>query len=351
MRDAALTALLREATAGPGLVVLDENHSDSLPPPPAGEWRAASNRCDVAHAARTAGWNCACNDFDFNAVAPLRQALYRISKEKRVAEHVLESLWEKLEVGGELCLTGYKQEGVKTLASRAATAWQTTAALERGDGGLHLYRLRKHAPSVESLADGAYHRLREIGEWQGTPLWSKPGIFAWDRIDDGSRLLLEQLPHTLQGLDLAECSGLDLGCGYGLLALALAQAGCARVIATDNNAAAIAATSHNLQQVSVRDGVQVVLDDCAGSIRERVDLLLCNPPFHQGFAVEGSLTDRFLAAAKRLLKPKAQALFVVNAFIPLERKAQEHFARVETLANDRRFKVLRLTLEQTRKAR
>jgi 16S rRNA (guanine1207-N2)-methyltransferase len=342
MRDAILAALLRNASAGSGLAVLDENLSGILPLPPSAEWRALSNRFDVAAAAQASGWNCACNDFDFSETPPLRQAVYRISKEKRVAEHVLQSLWDKLEIDGELRLAGYKQEGVKTLASRAAQAWQSTAELERGDAGLHVYRLRKAAEPSARLSDIDYHALSIIGEWEGLLLWSKHGIFAWDRIDDGSRLLLEQLPVVLAGRGAAALSALDIGCGYGLLALALGKAGIGRVIATDNNAAAIRAATHNLEQHAPEGSFQVVLDDCGGTLKDRVDLILCNPPFHQGFAVESSLTDRFLAAAKRLLKPNGQALFVVNAFIPLERKAAEVFDEVTTLANDRRFKVLRL---------
>jgi 16S rRNA (guanine1207-N2)-methyltransferase len=348
MRDATLSALLSVADAkGHGLVVLDENQNAGLPPPPSAHWQALSNRSDVAQAARTAGWQCDCNDFDFTEVPPLRQALYRVSKEKRVAEHVLQSLWDRLELNGELHLAGYKQEGVKTLASRAATAWHSTAELERGDGGLHLYRLRKTTDKAERLTQANYHALSLIGEWEGLLLWSKHGIFAWDRIDDGSRLLLEQLPGILAGRDAASLSALDLGCGYGLLALALGKAGIGRVIATDNNATAINATTHNLEQNAPPESFQVVLDDCASTLKERVDLILCNPPFHQGFAVESTLTDRFLATTKRLLKPNGQALFVVNAFIPLERKAAEIFGEVTTLAKDRRFKVLRLAPGKT----
>jgi 16S rRNA (guanine1207-N2)-methyltransferase len=343
MRDAILAALLRGAAAGPGLAVLDENLTGAPPPPPSADWRALSNRFDVAAAAQAAGWNCACNDFDFSETPPLRQGVYRISKEKRVAEHVLQSLWDKLETNGELLLAGYKQEGVKTLASRAAQAWQSTAELERGDGGLHLYRLRKSAEPLARLSDTDYHALSRIGEWNGLPLSSKHGIFAWNRIDDGSRLLLEQLPGVLAGRDAAALSALDIGCGYGLLALALGQAGFSRVVATDNNAAAIRAARHNLEQHAPHGSFQVVLDDCGGTLRDRVDLILCNPPFHQGFAVDSTLTERFLAAVRRLLKPNGQALLVVNAFIPLERKAADLFSEVATLVNDRRFKVLRLS--------
>ena len=85
---------------------------------------------------------------------------------------------------------------------------------------------------------------------------------------------------------------------------------------------------------------EAILDDCAGQLEGSFDLIVCNPPFHQGFEVEGDLTDRFLAAANRLLEPSGKAVFVVNAFISLEKKAASYFQQVDTLANNRSFKVI-----------
>lgn len=325
------------------LLVLDEN-SGPVPPAPAGTGLALSNRLDVHQTALAAGWQSHFSDFDFvelEAGAHIR-ACYRISKEKRVVEHVLQSLWQALPVGGQLCMAGYKNEGIKTFAKRLQAAADCEVELQRGEQQLHLYRFTKGQAPFTPLNDSDYHALQPIGEWQGCAVWSKPGIFAWDRFDAGSLFLLETLQSQRAGKS-APASGLDLGCGYGLLALALLQLGCKRVIATDNNAAALRACAHNLQTAAAGKEVEVVPADCAAGIDTQVDLLLCNPPFHQGFAVEQRLTERFLQATKRLVARRGEALFVVNSFIPLERKAAELFACVETLADNRSYKVIRLT--------
>ncbi|MCV6626215.1 MAG: class I SAM-dependent methyltransferase, partial [Cellvibrionaceae bacterium] len=116
--------------------------------------------------------------------------------------------------------------------------------------------------------------------------------------------------------------------------------------ATDNNAAALASCEHNLQQLKalrpkLETGVSAA--DCADRIEQRFDLIVCNPPFHQGFNVDNSLTDKFLNAAKNHLNQNGQAYFVVNSFIGIEKKAQQIFKRVETLANNKQFKVLRFS--------
>jgi 16S rRNA (guanine1207-N2)-methyltransferase len=78
------------------------------------------------------------------------------------------------------------------------------------------------------------------------------------------------------------------------------------------------------------------------------NLILCNPPFHQGFSVESALTDKFLNSTQRLLAKKGTAYFVVNAFIPLESKAERVFAKhpsatIAVVANNKQFKVIRIT--------
>jgi 16S rRNA (guanine1207-N2)-methyltransferase len=347
--DDAIAQLLQHASndIDPVLLVLDEHQSplQALQAPLHAESRALTNRYDVCTSARRQGWPCSFSDFLISRELLLdcKRALYRVSKEKRVVEHVLQSLWLQLPVGGELHIAGYKNEGIKTFAKRAKAAWDCSEELVRADGQLHLYAFIKQADRAELLQTDDYHALQTIGEWKGTPLLSKPGIFAWDRVDDGTGFLLEYLPQLLAGKSVESLRTLDLGCGYGLLALALVQAGCGEVVATDNNAAALRACEGNMQQALPSQNISVVADDCGGNLRGSFDLILCNPPFHQGFDVEQDLTDRFLEAAFLLLKPGGQALFVVNAFIPLERKATVWFSQVEKVADNGRYKLVVIT--------
>lgn len=343
MTDSTLLQLLqhRADPALPTLLVLDEN-AGALPPNTFVDAQVVTNRIDVCTKARALGWPCEFSDFRFDALTPRAgRALYRISKEKRVVEHVLQSLWALLPIGGELRCAGYKGEGIKTFAKRAAEAWQSEPVLERGHGNLHLYSFTKSGPEAMPLNEADYHALQPIGSCQGRQVYSKPGTFAWDRFDEGSSFLLEHLPAFLERGPLAR-RALDLGCGNGLLALALLDAGCAQVSATDNNAAALAACAFNLQNHPRGATACSVAADCGAGIDETFDLVVCNPPFHQGFGVEQDMTDRFLQATARLLTTRGRALFVVNSFIPLERKAAALFASAERIADNRRFKLVEL---------
>jgi 16S rRNA (guanine1207-N2)-methyltransferase len=71
---------------------------------------------------------------------------------------------------------------------------------------------------------------------------SRPGVFAWDRIDPASALLAEHLPITLTG------SAADLGSGYGYLGVELLQR-CPGITALDlyeAEARALELARHNL---------------------------------------------------------------------------------------------------------
>jgi 16S rRNA (guanine1207-N2)-methyltransferase len=169
--------------------------------------------------------------------------------------------------------------------------------------------------------------------------YSKPGVFGWEKVDKGSQLLVSCLPPVIQYMKGVE-SVLDLGCGWGYLMLATQSIPIDVRVATDNNVAAIDAAKRNFSEAGMN--VQCVVDDCASQVRQRFDLILCNPPFHQGFQVSDSLTEKFLKSATRLSRRSTRAIFVVNQFIPLQKLAESYFKESRLLASADGFNVFEL---------
>src|SRR5690606_24017353 len=137
---------------------------------------------------------------------------------------------------------------------------------------------------AECLDAQNYAHLRLMLDNNSQEFFSKPGLFGWNKVDLGSELLI----HHLYQLPLAQIlpqNCLDLGCGYGFVTLAASRSTeCQSVKSwtmTDNNAAALIAAEKNLLAANLNG--KVIADDCAASINETFDLILCNPPFHQGF--------------------------------------------------------------------
>lgn len=134
--------------------------------------------------------------------------------------------------------------------------------------------------------------------------------FAGTKIDIGTRVLLGSLDRMAPA-----GTALDLGCGTGVLAVALAQARPdARVIAADQSAAAVASARATADANGVGERVEVLRDDAAASLPDAsVDLVVCNPPFHVGAAVVTTAADRLFAAAARVLRPGGELWTVYNS--------------------------------------
>jgi 16S rRNA (guanine1207-N2)-methyltransferase len=148
----------------------------------------------------------------------------------------------------------------------------------------------------------------------GLTLCAHGGVFAGAKVDRGTRALLAALPGAVPDATTA----LDLGSGSGVLAVALAAARAGlTVVAADQSAAAVASAAATVAANGLGDRVRVVRDDAAGSLPDgSVDLVVCNPPFHQGAAVSETLAERLFTGAARVLRPGGELWCVYNSHLP-----------------------------------
>ena len=338
-------------TNAPCLLVADENLIDIPFASLDASVQVLSNRFDIAHQTQLANCKSLFNDFDFSvfANASFKRVVYRVSKEKPVAHHIINHSLRLLTDDGELILLGAKNEGIKTYASKAAAYFNTRAAVTK-HGNYYLATLRKNNASPSDSESRLlplktpYENLAPVINCATDQLFSKPGLFGWNKIDRGSALLAQHLNDFFSGFATAPQSLLDLGCGYGYLSVMAAKIQAEnplRIVASDNCAAAIIACRKNFAAFNIAG--DVIADDCAGNISGTFDALLCNPPFHQGFKTDSRLTEKFIQSAARHLKHNGRALFVVNQFVPLEKLAQTVFSRSKKIAQADGFKLVVLS--------
>ncbi len=135
--------------------------------------------------------------------------------------------------------------------------------------------------------------------------------FAGTKIDIGTRALLGSLQRTVPTARTA----LDLGCGTGVLAAVLARSRPElAVVAVDQSAAAVASATATAAANGLAGRIRVVRDDAAASLPDgSVDLVVCNPPFHQGTTVVTTAAERLFAAAGRVLRPGGELWTVYNS--------------------------------------
>lgn len=336
-------------TNEPCLLVADENLIDIVFSSLNASIQVLSNRFDIAQQARLAHCKSLFNDFDFKVFsnASFKRLVYRVSKEKPVAHHVINHSLRLLADDGELILIGAKNEGIKTYAKKAADYFNTQATITK-HGNHYLAVLCKNTASTHAADNRLlplktpYESLEPVIDDNGTRLYSKPGLFGWNKVDQGSALLAKHLGSFFAGFTKPPATLLDLGCGYGYLSVRAAQTQKAlRIVASDNCAAAIIACQKNFSAFNIAG--EVIADDCASNITDTFDALLCNPPFHQGFKTDSRLTERFLQSAARHLSHTGRALFVVNQFVALEKLAHPLFAHSEKIIEASGFKLVVLS--------
>lgn len=267
-------------------------------------------------------------------------AIVSVPKGRKLAQRWLAEAFSALRVNGRLYLSGAKNLGVRPVIKDAESLFGAGSILayKKGHRIIRLVKTSDHPPQVGWLEEAGI----KPGTWQSievdTPqghfhLYTLPGVFAFDHLDAGTSLLLEQL-HITPGERV-----LDLGCGYGVIGLAAASLGAGPVALVDVNLLAVAAARKNLQSYGYYDA-QVLASDAFSAVGDqRFNAIYSNPPFHTGKEVDYQITESFIKSSWDRLEPGGRLVLVANQFIRYDRLLASTFNQVECLAKDGRYNV------------
>lgn len=186
-----------------------------------------------------------------------------------------------------------------------------------------------HASIDGALKAGALQPILN-GEFK-----SQPGIFGWDKIDAGSKLLLSCLPE-FKGV------GADFGCGYGYLSRAVLEKSPAirTLHCADADMRAVEACRQNLEGQHMRAAFHWLdLSKPEGLPFDGLDFIVMNPPFHEGKAVDSDIGAAFIVSASKVLRRGGHLWLVANRHLPYEQALQTAFAHVEPAGQGNGFKV------------
>ncbi|MDQ2836097.1 MAG: methyltransferase [Actinomycetota bacterium] len=173
----------------------------------------------------------------------------------------------------------------------------------------------------------------DLGLW----ICAHGAAFAGAKIDLGTRRLLALLDRMRP--DAAEA--IDLGCGTGVLAAALAMARPElRVLASDSSAAAVASAQATMAANELTGRVSVQRDDALATVAEAsAELIVCNPPFHLDNAIHEGAASRLFQAAGRVLAPGGELWTVCNAHLDYRAELRTLVGRTEVAHRDPKFTV------------
>ena len=206
--------------------------------------------------------------------------------------------------------------------------------------------LRESVAAPAALESAA--RVAVRGQQRELALRATGAVFGGAGADAGSRLLLGALDRAVAAGELGTpeapvASAVDLGCGNGLMTAYLAAAlPETAVLGSDSEADAVSSARATLAANHLeRKGVEVTWDDALSRVTDAsVDLVLLNPPFHDGTAVDATLVQGLLDTAARVLRPGGQLWFVHNSHLRYRSEVERRVGSVRQRSRDRRFTVL-----------
>lgn len=166
-------------------------------------------------------------------------------------------------------------------------------------------------------------------------LISLPGVFSHGRLDEGTALMLQNMPR-IKPSKVRNRRVLDMGCGTGVIGLSLLKRDPElEVTFCDVNAMALEATSRSLKANDLEG--EVFASDMWSDVTERFDLIISNPPFHTGQKTDYDLADRFIRQAKKHLKRSGELRIVANRFLKYPDIIEATFGHCERIAETGKF--------------
>lgn len=169
-------------------------------------------------------------------------------------------------------------------------------------------------------------------------LLNHANVFCREGLDIGTRAFL---PHLPTGLGRARVA--DLGCGNGVLAIAYALANPeAQLTLVDESYMAVQSAEENWRAALGGRPVEIrAADGLAGQPAESLEVVLCNPPFHQQQVVGDFLAWRMFQQARAALVTGGELWLVGNRHLGYHAKLKRLFRGVEQVAATPKFVVLR----------
>lgn len=261
--------------------------------------------------------------------------LLTIPKGRALARLLLNTAWHALKPEGRLFLAGRNDTGAKAVLADARKIFGHLATL--GSKARHRVGVAIKAAATSHTAQPPSNTLplQQI-TLAGLQISTLPGVFSADGLDEGTALLLSHMDATL-------CKNrevLDVGCGYGIIGLKAAQLGAVHCDLSDINLLALECAQQS-RSVNTLTQCKVIASDLYADLSTTTyDLILSNPPFHAGHAVDTQAAEALITGAWERLKPDGCLWIVANRFLPYDRLIESVFGSVRIVDQNTRYWVL-----------
>lgn len=260
-------------------------------------------------------------------------AFVRLGKDKRALAMALNAAASVLAPGSAMVLFGANAEGVKSAGKALEEVAEDVATVDtRRHSRVLAGRRRADIPGLRATLE-TWREVQQITlNGRARPWVSYPGVFAGGGLDEGTAMLLAHLPPLAPGAAV-----LDMACGSGIIGAAVReQLADGTVDFVDSDAVAVEAAHENVPDATVICG-----DGLAVAPRARYDVILSNPPIHDGVAESLAFLRRLIAEAPARLKADGVLQVVIQSRIRALPWFEAAFKEATVIAQDRRYQVIR----------
>lgn len=168
-------------------------------------------------------------------------------------------------------------------------------------------------------------------------IYNHANVFSKKSLDIGTRFLLQNLPQ-LKNIEKI----IDLGCGNGIVGLNLSfQYPQAQVMFTDESYMAVESARLTVSHNGIDTKKHVFnVNNCLDGIDEKsVDLIVCNPPFHESHTIGIHTALNMFQQSYKTLKSKGYFLVIANRHLPYFGHLKRIFKQVKIHASNKKFTV------------
>lgn len=264
---------------------------------------------------------------------PYDGALIYLPKSKGELDLVLAYVAPMLAKGGDLFLVGEKKGGIASASKKLDSYGANSSKL---DSAKHcqLWQVTVNVDVPEFKLDSWVTKVPLSFKQKQMEVASIPGVFSFAELDEGTALLMENMPLKLEGRVL------DFGCGSGVLGLYTKLLNpTIQLEMVDVNLLALVCAEKTMQLNHVQ--ASIYPSDGWAQVTGRVNAVVTNPPFHRGIATDYDTTETFIHKAKDKMSKYAPFLLVANSFLKYAAIIEKTFGRCEVLAETSKFRVYR----------